>query len=118
MKASFVMSGKCRIGDVGEPTSLKDYHSEDLYVGDIVIVYSSENYIIDSVSLSVVCSDKWTSYSNGVHEAKETDIEYYVMGIKSVDFMDDNSIWHVKKVKSYKDIIVGENWDHLGISYL
>ena len=118
MKASFVMSGKCRIGDVGEPTSLKDYNSEDLFVGDIVIVYSNENSLIDSVSLSVVCSDKWTSYSNDVHEAKETDIEYYVMGIKDVDFMDNDSIWNVKKVKSCDDIIIGEKWEHLGINYL
>lgn len=119
LAAVFILSGKCRIGDVGEATPLKDITGKGLFVGDIVIVSTIDSMgICDNHGLSVVCSDKWTSYSDGTHVAKEGDIEYFVMGIKNVDFMGkDSEKWIVKRVKSFEDIIAGEHWKDYGFSY-
>ncbi len=119
-KPTFVLSGKCRIGDIGEPTPLKDISNNDLFVGDIVITSVIDEFgICNNCGLSVVCSDKWTSYSNGEHIAKEGDIEYFVMGIKNIDFMGrDSNKWMVQRVKSFNDVIVGEHWEDYGFSYV
>lgn len=118
--AAFILSGESRIGDVGEATLLKDFTDKDLFVGDIVIVSTIDSMgIYDNYGLSVVCSDKWTSYSDGTHVAKEGNIEYFVMGIKNVDFMGkDSERWIVKRVKSFKDVIAGEHWEDYGFSYV
>lgn len=120
LAAAFVLSGKCRIGDVGEPTPLKDSTDKNLFVGDIVIVSTIDGIgICDNLGLSVVCSDKWTSYSDGTNVAKESNIEHFIMGIKNVDFMGkDSDKWIVKRVKSYKDVIAGEHWEDYGFSYV
>jgi hypothetical protein len=120
LAAAFILSGKCRIGDVGEPTMLKDFTGKELFVGDIVIVSTIDSMgICDNYGLSVVCSDKWTSYSDGTHVAKGGKIEYFIMGIKNVDFMGaDSEKWIVKRVKSYKDVIAGEHWKDYGFSYV
>lgn len=115
----FVYSGKCRQGDVGEPTSLKDFTGADLFVGDIVIISTIDEFgICSNNGLTVVVSDKYTTYSNGEHRIKEGEVEHFVMGIKSVDFMGkDAEKWIVKRVKSFKDVIVGEHWTDYGFSY-
>jgi hypothetical protein len=120
LPAAFVLSGKCRIGDVGEPTHLKDFTGKDLFVGDIVITSVIDKFgICDNTGLTVVCSDKWTSYHDGTHIEKDGEIEYFVMGIKNVDFMGaDSEEWIVKKVKSFEDVIAGEHWKDFGFSYV
>lgn len=119
LAAAFVLSGKCRIGDVGEETKLEDITGEKLYVGDIVITSTiDEMGVCNNNGLTVVCSDKWTSYSDGTHKAKPN-YEHFVMGIKNVDFMGkDRDKWMVKRVKSHKDVIVGEKWKDFGFSYV
>ena len=117
--ARFVLSGDCRLGDVGEPTPLIDNAGNELFVGDIVITSTIDKFgICSNNGLTVVCSDKWTSYTDGSHIAKQEPFEYFVMGIKNVDFMGtDSEHWIVNRVKSFSDVIPGEHWPGFGFSY-
>ncbi len=119
MNAKYIYSGGCRIGTVGQPTQLVERDGEPLFVGDIVITSTiDESGICDNTGLSVVCSDEWTSYSDGTHLVKHGDICHFVMGIKNVDFMGaDSERWIVKKVKSFEDVVDGENWRDFKFSY-
>lgn len=119
-KVAYIMSGNCRMGDVGEPTPLKDCMDKNLFVGDIVIVSIIDQFGINSnAGLSVVCSDKYISYIDGTHEIKTDEITYFIMGIKNVDFMNvNNKTWLVKRIKSFEDVIVGEHWKDYGFNYV
>lgn len=114
----YVYSGEYREGDVGTPTPLKDVRDKQLYVGDIVIIANVDSFGISFFhGLSVVVSTKWTSYINGTHELNEKPEEFFIMGIKDVDFMKEDSGWYIRKVKSYKDVIDGEHWSDFGFNY-
>ena len=115
----FILSGNCRLGDVGEQTPLIDNAGNELFVGDIVITSTIDKFgICSNNGLTVVCSDKWTSYTDGSHIAKQEPFEYFVMGIKNVDFMGtDSEHWIVNRVKSHSNVIAGENWPEFGFSY-
>ena len=117
--ARFVLSGDYRVGDIGEPTPLIDNAGNQLFVGDIVITSTIDKTGIGSNNgLTVVCSDKWTSYTDGSHIAKQEPFEYFVMGIKNVDFMGaDSEHWIVNRVKSFSDVIHGEHWPEFGFRY-
>jgi hypothetical protein len=119
LAAAFVLSGDCRLGDVGEATPLIDNAGNALFVGDIVITSTIDKFgICSNNGLTVVCSNKWTSYSDGSHVVKKEPIEYFIMGIKNVDFMGaDSEHWIVNRVKSYSDVIAGEKWPEFGFSY-
>lgn len=112
----FVYSGKCKLGQVGEPTSLKDFTGEDLFVGDIVITSCVDDFgICSNNGLTVVVSDE---YNNKLIAEEHWGNSHFVMGIKSVDFMGkDAEKWIVKRVKSFKDVVVGEHWRDYGFSY-
>ncbi len=115
----FVLSGDYRVGDIGEPTPLVDNAGNELFVGDIVMTSTINEFgICSNNGLTVVCSDKWTSYANGSHVAKNEEIKHFVMGIKNVDFMGADSYhWIVKRVKSCFDVVPGENWPGFGFRY-
>jgi hypothetical protein len=114
----YVYSGNCRVGDVGTPTPLRDVRDEQLYVGDIVSLATRDSFeICYFYGLSVVVSTKWTSYSDGTHKINDTPEKFFIMGIKDVDFMKEDSGWHIRKVKSYKDVIDGEYWSDFGFNY-
>lgn len=110
-------------GTVGTPTNMLDTNGEPLFVGDLVTVHSKES----DKTVHFVCEEnhkyaKWTSTER-----------QYVMGIASIwnsntfkkanlsasdeDFyekMDDLSKgWVVKKVKDFKDLVIGEHWGFL-----
>lgn len=116
----YIYSRKCRQGDCGEKTPLKDSMGKPLFVGDIVILSSikDNNEITLTNYLTAIVSDKYTSYSNGEHKTKEDDVEYYVMGIRDVGYVDnDNKDWRVDKLKSYDEIVEGEHWKSYGFNY-
>jgi len=118
MQPKYVLCGECREGNVGEATNLCDTNGSPLYVGDIVCLATKDSFGISCFyGISVVVSDRWTTYSNGTHEEKLGLITHFVMGIKDVDFMADDSEWYVKKVKSHSDVISGEHWIDYGFSY-
>jgi hypothetical protein len=120
----YVYSGKVREGLCGDATPLVDVDGKPLFVGDIVIPSTIDEFgICYNTGLSVVVSDRYTSYSNGSHVEKEGEIEYFVMGIKSVNFMNKpaqdqyQKEWMVKKVKSYEDVVDGEHWKDYGFNF-
>lgn len=80
--------------------------------------------IIDEVGirsnsgLSVVVSDMYESYADGTHSVVNQPGVCFVMGIRNIDFMgEDSENWMVKKVKSHKDVIDGEHWTAYGFNY-
>ena len=121
-----IFSGECLKGICGEETDLFDYKGEKLFVGDIVLVYYNE-YLSGphSAYMSVVCNDKYLSYSDGTIK-KQRNYSSYIMGIamvKQEDLARDNedgertSGWVVEKIKDYKDCISGEKWKSYGFNY-
>lgn len=115
----YIYSGECRMGNCGEKTGLEDFTCKELFVGDIVMASTIDKMgICNNYGLSAVVSDRWTSYSDGSHKEKESNIEYFVMGIKSVNFMEkDSKKWIVKKLKDWSECINGEHWKENGFSY-
>lgn len=120
--AKFVYSGLRRRGTLGDETPLVDVYKEKLYVGDIVI-YLKRFGIIGG--LTVVVSDEFISTSSGFeveHNTKKGEINYFVMGFKSVDFTNTFNKrprdLEIKKVKSFKDVVDGEKWTDYGFNYM
>ena len=114
----YVYSGKRRLCDAGVSTGYSDAHGKPLYTGDIVV-----SYTVDEAQgfaylggLTVVVSDKYTTYSNGEHVKKEGDPEFYVMGIRDVSLV-DKSGWRVMKLKGFESVINGEHWPDYGFSF-
>lgn len=120
MQAKYVYSGKVRMGTLGQQTGITDIYGDLLRVGDIVVTFKDDPLTSVPSGLTVVVSDEWTSYSNGVHEQK-TEFEFFVMGIKKsiiAKLDDDNEeYWHVKRVKKWEDVIDGEHWSDYGFNY-
>jgi len=116
LAALYVYSGECKLGKIGELTALKDFTQQDLFVGDIVITSTIDKYgICYNNGLTVVVSDE---YNNKLVSEENWGNGHFVMGIKNVDFMGkDADTWIVKRVKSFKDVIVGENWSDYGFNY-
>ncbi len=106
----YLYSGKCLIGKAGDPTTLKDGFGEDLFVGDIVAIYTD----MSSPQLSVVSDERFQSYSDGTFIEQPS--SPFVMGIKSVHELPDNGGWHIVKVKSHSDLVAGERWPAFGFS--
>lgn len=117
MKPEFVLSGAVRRGDVGEPTPLIDMTGDKLFVGDIVVSASIDSLGVSYIhGLSVVCSDRWTSYSSGSHVPKD-EYSHFIMGLKNIDFTKHNERWFIKRVKSFADVLPGERWPDYGFNY-
>lgn len=107
----YVYSGDCRKCEVGLETDLVDWNGDPLRTGDIVILIKDDMY---NSGLTVVVSDQWTSYSDGTHVKREGDLEFYVMGIKSVVLGEG---WQAVRVKKFEDVIEGERWPDYGFNY-
>lgn len=97
----FIYSGKVKKGKCGESTDLYDYSGNELFVGDIVITSHKDD--IEAGSLTAVVQDN-------------EDGEYFIMGLKSIDF-DYDEEWSVRKLKDWKDVIDGEKWEDFGFNY-
>lgn len=111
----YVYSGVCREGCCGEVTPLKDHWDKLLYVGDIVVIYK-ENSSPDG--LTVVVSDRYTSFTDGTHIIKPKDeVTYFIMGIKDCCLKPDLEGWIVLKVKDHSDVVNGEHWKDFGFNY-
>lgn len=119
----FIYSGNVRQGDCGMPTGKKDINCKPLFVGDIVVTWSvvkDEKYgemLSMFGSLSVVVCDKYTSFSNGEHRITSKEPEPFVMGIKTVDFEEEENMWRVFKVKDHSQVIEGEHWTPFGFRF-
>lgn len=116
-----VFSGDCCLCDVGIPVNSKDWTEEDLFTGDIVLVYRGHYIRTEneewnpSGGLTVVIGNQYQSYIEGVIKHLTNDFEPYVMGIKNCGF--NHPEWQIRKVKSFEDVVEGEHWKEFGFSY-
>lgn len=115
-----VYSGKCYLGECGTPTNLKTYCDQDLFVGDIVnLVYNDSLGVNYCHGLSVVVTDRYTTYTDG-SESDSGEDSFYVMGIKTN--CDEGEVnketgFQIIKVKDWADVIDGEHWKEYGFNY-
>ena len=115
-----VYSGECCLCDVGTPVGAKDVSGNDLFTGDIVMVWYGQYLGTDvelwhpSGGLTCVVSDQYLSFNTG--EIKEKpDPEPFVMGIKDCGL--NHPKWQIHKVKGFSDVVEGERWPEFGFSY-
>lgn len=113
----YVYSGYCRLCEIGQPTGITGA-GEQLHTGDIVLTYTENELGCWHVgAMSVVVSNQYQSYSDGTHVKKAGEPEFYVMGIRTVDLIEEPGEWRVKRIKSFEDVINGEHWREWGFSY-
>lgn len=106
----YIYSGNCRMGTVGTKTDIKDVYGDNLFIGDIVILFR-EDYSPNG--LTVIVDDSFVSYSDGSHVKKDGPVISFAMGIKNAA----PGAWTIKKVKSYEDVVDGEHWKNYGFRY-
>lgn len=106
----YVYSGKCRLCEVGVETDMVDRRGDNLFTGDIVVIWT-ENYFS---GMTVVVGNQFQSYTNGTHELLGFD-EKFIMGIKQVRLEDGE--WSVIRVKSFSEVVEGEHWASFGFSF-
>lgn len=123
-----VYSGKCLEGICGTPTGFKDVYGTELFVGDIVVVFTTDEsgYCSYGDGLTVVVDGRYTTYADGsIKEDSEPD--FFVMGIKTAWPKEDEgdpeekewreNRWNVRRVKKWEDVIDGEHWADFGFNY-
>lgn len=109
-----VYSGQVEHGVCGTPAGFKDHLGNDLFVGDIVMVasvdyrWNDRSPICDMCGLSVVVEDRPSNVG------RTEDTGPFVMGLYSADL---DKGWHIKRVKSWEDVIPGEHWKAYGFNY-
>ena len=114
----YIYSGDCRLGKCGDKTNMVDIYGKKLFVGDIVVTYTTNKFGVCSLSgITAVVSDRYTTYSDGTHVENNGVINTFIMGIQSVDFMRNEFGWSVQKVKDWSDIVDGEHWGDFGFNY-
>lgn len=107
-----VYSGKVELGTCGVETSLVDCAGNVLRVGDIVASFTEDEFGVNNFNgLTVVVEDRPALTGRTENEGP------FVMGIKNVDFMHEDSKWHVRRLKAWEDVIDGEHWKDFGFSF-
>ena len=117
MKKLMLMSGNCRLGIAGKETKMIDSFGKNLRVGDLVALstFDEDNPYIYKYfsSIQFVCDNEFED--NGLDKKK------FVMGVasehKEYEDGDGETIvhqnhkkWRIERVKSYKDLVNGEEW--------
>ena len=110
MSKLYVFSGECLEGECGIETPLTDWAGNPLMTGDIVLI-QKDGHVPDN--LTVVVSDKWSTYSDGTYREKDGPEQFFIMGIKGAL----PGEWAVVRVKSYADVVPGEHWRAYGFNY-
>lgn len=121
-----LMSGKCRIGEIGKPTELIDSYGYNLFTGDLVSLsaYSESNpdLFSDYYGVEFVCNNEFQD--DGL------DKKIYVMGIASEHLQyEDNEIgetiveqnhnkWRIRKVKGFEELVDGEIWGIVRVAFV
>lgn len=106
-----VYSGKCEHGKCGVETNLIDCAGNVLRVGDIVASFTEDEFGVNNFNgLTVVVEDRPAL----VGETEDTGP--FVMGIKKVDFMNDDK-WNVRRLKRWEDVVDGEHWKDYGFNF-
>lgn len=107
-----IYSGQCEHGLCGTPTRFTDCDGKRLRVGDIVVSFTVDEFGVNNFNLlTVVVEDRPKLVG------RTEDTGPFVMGIASVDFMDEDSPWSVRLLKRYEDVVAGEHWKEWGFNY-
>ena len=106
----YIYSGNCRLGTIGTETDLKDVYGENLFIGDIVILFREDT---TPDILTAIVNDSFISYSDDSHVKKNGQSKSFAIGIKNAS----PGQWSIKKVKIYKDVVDGEHWKDFGFRY-
>ncbi|MDY6857334.1 MAG: hypothetical protein SWO11_22050 [Thermodesulfobacteriota bacterium] len=116
-----IYSGSCCLCDVGLPANQKDIHGNDLFSGDIVMLWHGSYLGTDieewlpSDGLTAIVGNQYQSYSNGTVKLLTNKPSLFTMGISDCGIQNDE--WKVSLVKSHKDIIPGERFIAYGFNY-
>lgn len=116
-----VWSGKCCLCDVGIPSGLKDFATEEeLHTGDIVLLYcvywpNTDIEFWKCTGMTVIVSDQYTTYTDGRIEENPLPVQPYCMGVKSINF--PNEEWKIQLIKKHSDVVDGEHWPAYGFNY-
>lgn len=114
----YIYSGDCRLGECGDNTNMVDLYGKKLFVGDIVVTYTTDKFGVCNLNgITAVVSDRYTTFSDGTHKENNGVINTFVMGIQSVDFMKKEFGWSVQKIKDFNEVIDGEHWSKFGFNY-
>lgn len=120
-----LMSGNCRIGEIGKPTELIDTYGNKLHTGDLVSlsVYDENNPEVfeDFYGVEFICNNEFQD--DGLDKA------IFVMGIKSEHLQYDDEFqgtiveqnhkkWRIRKVKGFEDLVDGEKWGVVRIVFV
>lgn len=119
-----LMSGQCKIGEIGKPTELIDTYGNQLSTGDLVALstYDKNNpdQFNDYWDIEFVCNNEFQD--NGL------DKKIYVMGIasKHVQYEEfEESIvyqnhkeWRIRKVKGFEELVDGEKWGAVRVVFV
>lgn len=120
-----LMSGKCRIGFIGESTELIDNYGNELFTGDLVSLsaYDENNpdHFEDYFGVEFVCNNEFQD--DGL------DKKIYVMGIadehlqyedeyKETIVKQNNKKWRIRKVKGFEELVDGEKWGAVRIMFV
>lgn len=120
-----LMSGKCRIGFIGNPTELVDSCGSELFTGDLVALslYDENNpdEYKDFYGIEFVCNNEFQD--DGLNQ------KIFVMGLacEHVVYEDEykesivtqnHKKWRLKKVKGYEQLVDGEKWGSVRVMFV
>lgn len=111
---------KCFNGEVGKETPFVDVYNKKIFIGDIVLYYPFE-YQKDKIVTDVCCGVNFVMEEDTSKQVWTGENHQYIMGIASCKPLynedgdcyawgkkEDGDLWWVKRIKSYKDLVIGE----------
>lgn len=127
MSKKVLKSGNITVGTCGNPTDLYDSDGHQLYVGDIVMVWTQD--IVSrgwSDAPAYVVEEDGIPYIMGLYNIKPvhkyflngepSDEEHYDMiadSYRRPDADEDEPTWYVIRVKKYDETMIGEIWGNV-----
>jgi hypothetical protein len=116
-----IYSGSCCLCDVGLPTNQQDVQGNDLFSGDIVMLWHGSHIGTDieewlsSDRLTAIVGNQYKSFSDGTIKLLTKKPRLFTMGISSCGIQNDE--WKVSLIKSHLDIIPGEKYKNFELNY-
>jgi hypothetical protein len=117
-----LMSGDCRIGEIGKETALVDYDGNKLFSGDLVALssYNSDQFEWFA-GVEFVCNNEFQDI--GLNKGM------FVMGIRDQYQQTENELgetivyqnqklWRIAKVKGFEELVDGEKWGAVRVVFL
>lgn len=122
-----LMSGDCRIGEIGKITELFDSYGEQLFTGDLVALstYDDNNPELyqDYWGIEFVCNNEFQDdgleksiYVTGVYSEHKQYVDGDGNG-ESIVYQNHKK-WRIRKVKGYEDLVNGEIWGVVRVAFV